>query len=162
MKKTETKIEEALEKIAKARNKGKKIAESTDPKDKEINKQKAQKDDKITTLKKSTSEESQICKDKDCPIHGKLKTRGRVFWGRVIKKFHKRIMIEFERKIYVRKYERYSKSKTKIHARLPICMDEKIDIGDLVKVQECRPLSKMIHFVVIEKVNGEKNEVNIS
>ena len=97
-----------------------------------------------------------ICNDKNCPIHGKLKTRGRVFEGRVIRKFHKRIVIEFERIIYVRKYERYFKSKTKIHARLPICMENDINVGDSVKVQECRPLSKMIHFVVIEKVNGRK------
>jgi small subunit ribosomal protein S17 len=64
--------------------------------------------------------------------------------------------------IYVRKYERYFKSKTKIHARLPICIENDINVGDSVKVQECRPLSKMIHFVVIEKVNGRKNEINIS
>ena len=99
-----------------------------------------------------------ICNDKNCPLHGNLKTRGKIFEGKVIKKFHKRIVIEFERMIYVRKYERYFKSKTKIHARLPVCMDEEINIGDLVKVQECRPLSKMIHFIVIEKINGEKRK----
>jgi small subunit ribosomal protein S17 len=59
--------------------------------------------------------------------------------------------------IYVRKYERYAKSKTKIHARLPICMENEINIGDLIKIQECRPLSKIIHFVVIGKVKEEKN-----
>ena len=60
-----------------------------------------------------------VCKDRDCHIHGNLKTRGRIFKGTVIKKFQKRIAIEFERMIYVKKYERYKKSKTKIHARLP-------------------------------------------
>lgn len=94
------------------------------------------------------------CIDKDCPIHGNLKTRGRVFEGNVIRKSHKRITIEFERMIYVRKYERYAKSKTKIHARLPICMDKEVSIGDLIKVQECRPLSKIIHFVFIGKINN--------
>ena len=54
--------------------------------------------------------------------------------------------------IYVRKYERYSKAKTKIHARLPDCMADKIQLGDLIRVRECRPLSKIIHFVVIGKV----------
>ncbi len=96
------------------------------------------------------------CKDKNCHIHGNLKVRGRIFEGKVTKKFHKRITIEFERMIYVRKYERYKKSKTKIHARLPICMEDKIQVGDLIKIQECRPLSKIIHFVVIEKIKGEK------
>ena len=61
-------------------------------------------------------------------------------------------MIEFERMIYIKKYERYAKSKTKVHARLPTCMEKEIKMGDLVKIQECRPLSKIIHFVVISKV----------
>lgn len=95
------------------------------------------------------------CNDKNCHVHGNLKTRGRIFKGIVIKKFHKRVVIEFERMIYVRKYERYAKSKTKIHARLPVCMEKEINIGDLIKVQECRPLSKIIHFVVIGKVKEE-------
>ena len=89
------------------------------------------------------------CNEKDCHIHGNLKSRGRTFEGKVIKKFDKRIVIGFERMIYVKKYERYKKSKTKIHARLPVCMEKEINIGDLIKVQECRPLSKIIHFVVI-------------
>lgn len=92
--------------------------------------------------------------DRDCPIHGSLKTRGRTFEGRVIKKFPKRLVISFERMIYVRKYERYAKSRTKIHARLPICMEKEINLGDLIWVQECRPLSKIIHFVVIKKIKG--------
>ena len=112
----------------------------------------------MKTKKESKSENANIaeavCQDKDCHIHGNLKVRGQIFRGRVIKKFHKRVVIEFERMIYVRKYERYAKSKTKIHARLPICMEKKINVGDLIKVQECRPLSKIIHFVVIEKVKG--------
>jgi small subunit ribosomal protein S17 len=98
------------------------------------------------------------CNDKDCHIHGNLKSRGRIFKGTVIKKFHKRVVIEFERMIYVRKYERYKKSKTKIHARLPVCMEEGINVGDYIKVQECRPLSKIINFVVIEKIrDAEEN-----
>jgi len=56
--------------------------------------------------------------------------------------------------IYVRKYERYAKSKTKIHVRLPVCIEKNIQIGDLIKVQECRPLSKIIHFVFIEKIKS--------
>ena len=91
---------------------------------------------------------------KNCHLHGKLKIRGRTFEGIVIKKFHKRIAIEFERMIYVRKYERYMKGKTKIHAHLSDCLSDKIHIGDLVKVMECRPLSKIIHFTAIEKIKG--------
>ena len=98
------------------------------------------------------------CNDEKCNIHGNLKTRGKIFEGKVIRKFSKRITIEFERMIYVRKYERYKKSKTKIHARLPICMEDKIKIGDLIKIQECRPLSKIIHFAVIKKIKDKEKE----
>jgi small subunit ribosomal protein S17 len=96
--------------------------------------------------------------DKDCPFHGNLKIHGRIFEGKVKRKFLRRVVIEFERMIYVRKYERYKKSRTKIHARLPKCMEKEINVGDLVQVQECRPLSKIIHFVVIRRIKsgGEK------
>ena len=82
--------------------------------------------------------------------------RGRVFEGRVIKKFPKRVTIQFERMIYIRKYERYAKSKTKIHARLPENMEKEIKTGDLIQVQECRPLSKIIHFIVIKKIKDKE------
>ncbi|MCK5043657.1 30S ribosomal protein S17 [Candidatus Pacearchaeota archaeon] len=108
-----------------------------------------------TKVEKKANIAEAECNDVDCHVHGNLKTRGRIFKGIVIRKFHKRIAIEFQRMIYVRKYERYAKSKTKIHARLPNCMEKEINIGDYVKVQECRPLSKMIHFVVIGKVKEE-------
>ena len=98
-----------------------------------------------------------VRKDRDCPFHGNLKARGRVFEGKVIRKFPNRVAIEFDRMVYVKKYERYSKLRTKIHARLPLCMEKDIDMGDLIRVQECRPLSKIIHFVVIKKIKpGEE------
>ena len=99
--------------------------------------------------------ETETCNDKDCPIHGNLKARGKVFKGIVISKHNKRIAIEFERMIYIRKYERYAKTKTKIHARLPKCMEKSVNIGDFIKIKECRPLSKIIHFVVIETIDME-------
>lgn len=84
-------------------------------------------------------------------------TRGKIFEGTVIKKFPKRVVIEFERMIYVRKYERYTKYKTKIHARIPKEIEKEIQIGDLIQVRECRPLSKIIHFIVVKKIkSGEE------
>lgn len=82
----------------------------------------------------------------------KINPRGKIFEGIVKKKFHKRVVIEFERNVYVRKYERYAASRTKIHARLPENMENEINVGDLVRVHECRPLSKIIHFVVVKKI----------
>lgn len=95
------------------------------------------------------------CGDRDCPFHGKLRTRGKTFEGEVKRKFPRRISIEFGRMNYIKKYERYAKSKTKVHARLPKCMEDEINVGDLVLVKECRPLSKIIHFVVIKKIKSK-------
>lgn len=95
------------------------------------------------------------CGDKFCPVHGQISLRGRTFRGKVIRKLPKRVCIEFERTFYVRKYERYAKKKTKLHARLPDCIAEQINVGDYIEIKECRPISKIIHFVVIKKVGGE-------
>jgi small subunit ribosomal protein S17 len=97
------------------------------------------------------------CADKLCPNHGKLSTRGRSFRGNVIRKFPKRVTIEFERTVYIKKYERYAKKKTKLHARLPDCMINEIGKGDYIEIRECRPISKIIHFVVISKIEGGEN-----
>ena len=94
------------------------------------------------------------CKDRLCPKHGdkKLKMRGRTFQGNVIRKLHGRVTIQFERMLKLPKYERYEKRKTKIHARLPDCMKDDVDEGDLIQIAETRPISKMIHFVVSKVV----------
>jgi len=112
------------------------------------------KTEEMKKTEKETKVASAICNDVKCHIHGNLKVRGRIFEGRVTKKFPTRITIEFERMIYIKKYERYLKAKTKIHARLPKCMENEINLGDLIKIQECRPLSKIIHFVVIKKLKN--------
>lgn len=85
-----------------------------------------------------------------------IRARGRIFEGAVTKKFPKRVVIEFERTVYVRKYERYYKKKTKLHARLPD--DIEVEIGDYIKIQECRPLSKIIHFIVIGKIRSAQEK----
>jgi len=111
---------------------------------------------------KTQEKESLSCADKLCPFHGKdkIKLRGRSFEGTVIKKLHGRITITFERSLFVPKYERYEKRKTKLHARLPDCMKNEINVGDYIEIMECRPLSKIIHAVVVKKIRGatEKEE----
>jgi len=96
------------------------------------------------------------CNDKFCPTHGHISLRGRTFKGKVIRKFPKRVCIEFERTIYIKKYERYAKRKTKLHARLPDCMSHEINIGDSIEIKECRPISKIIHFIVVKKLGGKE------
>ena len=98
------------------------------------------------------------CNDFACPKHGKISLRGRSFKGIIISKFPKRIAIEFERTIFIKKYERYAKRKTKLHARLPDCMSGDVNVGDYVEIKECRPISKIIHFVVVGKIDGGKEK----
>lgn len=89
-----------------------------------------------------------------------VSTRGRTFEGFVTKKFPKRIVLEFQRTVYVQKYARFYKKKTRIHARLPDSMEKDINVGDYIQVMECRPLSKIIHFLVIKKIrNAESKEM---
>ena len=91
-------------------------------------------------------------------VKNKYSARGRNFSGTVIKKFPKRIVVEFDRTVFVKKYERFYKKKTRLHARLPDSAD--VNVGDYVKVMQCRPLSKIIHFIFIEKIHnaGETKE----
>ncbi|MDP1695359.1 MAG: 30S ribosomal protein S17 [archaeon] len=109
------------------------------------------------TEKKNKTEKEQ----KVSAVAGKEKnvgTRGRTFEGFVTKKFPKRVVVEFERKVYVKKYERFYKKITRLHARLPDSMANDINVGDHIQIRECRPLSKIINFMVIKKVRSDEQE----
>jgi len=90
------------------------------------------------------------CEDINCPFHGKLAVRGEILEGVVVSdKALKTVVVlrSYVRK--VRKYERFEKRRSKIHAHNPPCINAKV--GDAVKIAECRPLSKTKSFVVVEK-----------
>lgn len=91
------------------------------------------------------------CNDENCPFHGHLKVRGRVFVGRVVSKKEKTITIEWDYLRYVPKYERSERRRTRVYAHMPPCIDA--EKGDTVKIAECRPLSKTKNFVVVEKTS---------
>jgi len=93
------------------------------------------------------------CKDERCPFHGTLSVRGRLFSGRTVSnKAKNMIVVEHEYPHLIKKYKRYERSKSRIHAYLPPCMNVKE--GDTVRIAECKPLSKTVSFVVIE-VSGK-------
>lgn len=93
------------------------------------------------------------CEDSKCPFHGRLKVRGQVLEGRVVSdKMHSTVVVEREYYRYLKKYERQEKRRSRINAHNPSCIDAKI--GDVVKIIECRPLSKTKNFVVVEKLEG--------
>lgn len=93
------------------------------------------------------------CDDPNCPFHGNLKVRGKLLNGVVVsKKPEKTVVVGREYFYYVKKFKRYERRRSKIHAHLPPCLD--VREGDEVTVAECRPISKTVSFVVVEVKKG--------
>jgi len=94
---------------------------------------------------------SESCDDKNCPFHGTLSVRGQLIAGIVLsKKMNNSIVVERQYMRYIPKYERYEKRTSKYLVHCPPCV--KIQPGDKIRIAECRPLSKTISFVAIEKI----------
>ncbi|MFQ5911085.1 MAG: 30S ribosomal protein S17 [Thermoplasmata archaeon] len=93
------------------------------------------------------------CEDMHCPFHGNLPVRGQILEG-VVKsdKMANTIVVEREYLRLIPKYERYEKRTRKYQAHSPPCLE--IKRGDEVAIMECRPLSKTITYVAIEKKGG--------
>lgn len=90
------------------------------------------------------------CDDPDCPFHGTLSVRGQILTGIVVTaKMDKTAIVQREILRVIPKYERFEKRTHNYAVHNPPCMDVKR--GDLVRIMECRPLSKSKSFVVIEK-----------
>jgi small subunit ribosomal protein S17 len=81
----------------------------------------------------------------------KITTRGRTFTGIVVSsKAQKTVVVEWNRRVFVRKYERYQNKKSKVKAHNPETISAKD--GDKVIIKECRPLSKTKKFIVVEVI----------
>ncbi|MBR9675772.1 30S ribosomal protein S17 [Candidatus Woesearchaeota archaeon] len=92
-----------------------------------------------------------VCEDKNCPFHSNLPLRGKIFAGEVVSNvFQRTVSVFWQRRAKIPKYERYEKRKTKIRVHSTPCIEVKL--GDLVRIAECRPLSKTKQFVIIEKI----------
>ena len=90
------------------------------------------------------------CRDKDCPFHGELSIRGRILEGSVVSaKMDKTVVVRRDYLHYTPKYKRYERRHGHVPAHNPPCLEVKE--GDRVKIAECRPLSKTVSFVVVEK-----------
>ncbi|HDI07421.1 MAG TPA: 30S ribosomal protein S17 [Candidatus Bathyarchaeota archaeon] len=91
------------------------------------------------------------CNDRNCPFHGELPVRGRVLEGVVVSaKMDKTVIVQRDYLHYVPKYKRYERRRSRIPSHNPPCINAKE--GDRVKIAECRPISKTVSFVVIEKL----------
>ena len=94
------------------------------------------------------------CDDIHCPFHGDLPVRGRVMEGIVTStQMHKTISFQQDFLSLVKKYSRYERRRSKKLAHLPPCID--VHVGDIVKVVECRPLSKNVSSVVVSVTKAE-------
>jgi small subunit ribosomal protein S17 len=90
-------------------------------------------------------------KDNKDPFYGLVKVRGREFTGIVISdKMMKTATIEWPRRKFNRKYERFEMRRTRVKAHNPESMNAKT--GDTVRIAETRPLSKTKTFVIVEIV----------
>ena len=93
------------------------------------------------------------CDDKNCPFHGELSVRGRVLEGSVVSAtMDKTVVVRRDYLHYVPKYRRYERRHGHVSAHSPPCLEVKE--GDHVRIAECRPLSKTVSFVVVEKTEG--------
>ena len=93
------------------------------------------------------------CEDLRCPFHGTLGVRGRVLEGTVVSdKSKDTVVVQRDYLQYIKKYLRYERRRSNISAHSPPCIGAKS--GDRVKIAECRPLSKTVSFVVIERLKG--------
>ena len=89
------------------------------------------------------------CEDAQCPFHGTLPVRGQVITGKVVSdKMTGTVVVRRDYLHFVRKYKRYEKRSSTIHAHNPSCINART--GDMVRIAECRPLSKTKKFVVVE------------
>jgi small subunit ribosomal protein S17 len=93
---------------------------------------------------------TKACDDRNCPFHGRLSVRGKTIRGVVAgDRMGNTIVVVNEYLHYITKYMRYEKRRNKIMAHNPPCIDAKR--GDRVTIAECRPISKEVSFVVINK-----------
>jgi ribosomal protein uS17 len=105
--------------------------------------------EKAVEVKEKTKE---VSKDQlqDLKAPEGFRTHGRTFTGIVVgDKMHRTVTVQWERRHFVPKYQRYERRYTKVKAHNPDEIDAKK--GDTVTIMETRPISKTKSFVVIKK-----------
>ena len=111
----------------------------------------AEKKQKARNIGLNVKAPDESCNDKNCPFHGSLPVRGQILTGIVSStKMQKAVQVKKEYMRYIPKYERYEKRTSAYTAHCPPCIKTKV--GDNVRIAECRPLSKTISFVIVEKI----------
>jgi len=84
----------------------------------------------------------------------KITPKGRILIGKIIKKdVFRTATVLVNHLHFIRKYERYEKRISKIHVHNPEGINAQV--GDKVKIQETRPISKTKHFIIIQVIKNE-------
>ena len=88
-----------------------------------------------------------------------IKVRGRTFVG-VVKsdKMSKTVVVTWTRRFFVKKFERYETRSSRLNAHNPDEIGAKK--GDIVEIQETRPLSKTKNFIVT-KIIGKASAKDV-
>lgn len=90
-----------------------------------------------------------------CPFYGQLSVRGQTRKGTVVSTdMAKTVIVEREYDVFVPKYDRYMKRRSRIPAHVPGVLDS-LEVGDEVTIAETRPLSKTKSHVVVENLSGD-------
>merc|ERR1712198_677375 len=88
--------------------------------------------------------------DKKCPFTGNVSIRGRILTGLVQSmKMKRTIVIRRDYLHFIKKYQRYEKRHKNLAAHMSPCFRD-VQLGDLVTVGQCRPLSKTVRFNVLK------------
>nr|CAJ17184.1 ribosomal protein S11e [Sphaerius sp. APV-2005] len=96
--------------------------------------------------------------DKKCPFTGNVSIRGRILTGVVQKmKMQRTIVIRRDYLHYIRKYNRFGEPAQNMSVHLSPCFRD-VEIGDVVQVGECRPLSKPVRFNVLKVSKGTSSK----
>jgi len=55
---------------------------------------------------------------------------------------------------FIKKYRRYARSHSMTAAHHPPCIP--LEVGDTVRIAECRQISKTVSFVVVERIKSKE------
>lgn len=84
-------------------------------------------------------------------------TRGSTFVGKVVStKMQKSATVRWEHSEKIPKYERYERRNTKVTTHVPKDLD--VEEGDMVKIEETRPISKTKSSVITEIIEKGDSE----
>ncbi len=94
------------------------------------------------------------CNDINCPFHGTIAVRGRVLEGTVVSsKMERTVIVKRDYLNYTSSFKRYERRRSHTPAHNPPCIGA--HEGDRIKIAECRPVSKTVSFVVVQKMGEE-------